>query len=399
MPFRTVIDIAISSMRPVFTSVGYVPQISEYANKCFFWMDVFCKNQHIPAPAMDEFETAMKLSQQVVLVLYPIAQIKVPYSSNQAQNKAVKEQLLQDARDGKIPQPIVLSRIWCLFEVMTCLKMKKALMPAVADNQLELLHSDLFIVDVSKAQATVPADIELILGLVKSSIGIDEMNKQVKEAIISTLSYQNASLEPIACFDGDGWVYVPGTLTNNFSYDNMSKRLVKDLRGGDQVLTCLNPSAIRSNNSLNLSMILLYPSLFEWATVSLVTKDDVSSFHQKQLPENVSTSLWNVHGLTITSEHPVWDSQQGKWVKARECKGAVRSHKTLNYVYNIELVMKGEEYHDGGCVHGLDRYGNVLVNDVMVMTLGHGYDFDVETDKLYGYGWYDNPTRKKYMEL
>jgi hypothetical protein len=28
----------------------------------YFWIDVFCKNQHLPAPAMDEFKNAMKSS-------------------------------------------------------------------------------------------------------------------------------------------------------------------------------------------------------------------------------------------------------------------------------------------------------------------------------------------------
>jgi hypothetical protein len=28
----------------------------------YFWIDIFCKNQHLPAPAMDEFKNAMKSS-------------------------------------------------------------------------------------------------------------------------------------------------------------------------------------------------------------------------------------------------------------------------------------------------------------------------------------------------
>lgn len=394
MPFRTVIDIAVSSMRALFTRFGYIPPLEDYAHKSFFWMDIFCKNQHIPTPAMDEFETAMRLSNQVVLALYPVTQVNINYVGDLADYNAQVRKTIEDAENGKTPQPIVLSRIWCLFEIMTCLNMKKSLVPAVADDHLATIRPELFMVDVCKAQATVPADVDMILGLVKASVGIEEMNRLVKKAVLDSLSYQIASLDP-SCFDGDGWVYVPSTspsFGNNeiIKLQNISKCLVKDLKRGNKVLTCVDPAASAKASSIT-SLMTQYPSLFAWATVSLITKDELSTLNQNPLlTDEDPMSLWDVQGLAITSEHPVWDSQQDKWVKARECKGAKRSNKTLNYVYNIEL--------ERGCEgNGGVQYGNVLVNEVMVMTLGHGYDFDVETDKFYGFGWYNNPKRVREM--
>ncbi len=401
MPFRTVIDIAESATRRMYTGFQHVPTRDEYFHRSFFWMDVFCKNQHIPAPAMNEFETAMKLSNHVVLAIYPLIHDRIDFNATREMRKQQEEQLKRDVSDGKIPQPIVLTRIWCLFEIMTCINMNKSLMPCVPDDDLTDLRSDLFMIDVEKAQATVPADIELILGLIKSTVGIEKMNKQVKTAVTASLQTQLHSMSPFdpGCFEGDGLVYVP---VDDYSSDTfeMTKRCVKDLRRGDKVLTCIDPSVAYSNISsiagrLLSTLTTQYPTLFAWATVSLVTKDDMSSFNQKHLPDNDPMSLWDVQGLTITAEHPLWDPQQGIWVKAREFKGAVRSEKTLNYVYNVEL--EANENTETNTLH--TRYGNVLVNDVMVMTLGHGYDFDAETDKLYGYGWHDNPKRVRDIKL
>jgi hypothetical protein len=33
----------------------------------YFWIDVFCKNQHLPAPAMEEFKNAMKASGKLLV--------------------------------------------------------------------------------------------------------------------------------------------------------------------------------------------------------------------------------------------------------------------------------------------------------------------------------------------
>ncbi len=89
----------------------------EVPPKAPFISERFCKNQHIPAPAMDEFEIAMRLSKQVVLALYPVARIPKDPNLNHGQTLEREKQLKQDAQDGKIPQPIVLTRIWCLFEI------------------------------------------------------------------------------------------------------------------------------------------------------------------------------------------------------------------------------------------------------------------------------------------
>jgi hypothetical protein len=41
---------------------NFFTNVNERTWNYYFWIDVFCKNQHVPAPAMDEFKNAMKAS-------------------------------------------------------------------------------------------------------------------------------------------------------------------------------------------------------------------------------------------------------------------------------------------------------------------------------------------------
>lgn len=59
MPFHTLIDIAKQAAMLHFTQQSnmliHIHEKDDILDNSFFWIDVFCKNQHIPAPAMEEF--------------------------------------------------------------------------------------------------------------------------------------------------------------------------------------------------------------------------------------------------------------------------------------------------------------------------------------------------------
>jgi hypothetical protein len=59
MPFMKLVNIAMSALRVIHTDTEYVQNMEHYKDISFLWIDIFCKNQHVPAPAMDEFESAM----------------------------------------------------------------------------------------------------------------------------------------------------------------------------------------------------------------------------------------------------------------------------------------------------------------------------------------------------
>jgi hypothetical protein len=384
---------------------------------------------------MNEFETAMKMSNHVVLSIWPVYE-ETPldpraYPSMETR-LAIQAERQRKRQTSEIPQPLALQRIWCLYEIMTCLKLKKDLRCAVTDDALGRIRSDLFQVDVEKAQATVPSDIELILNLVKTSIGIEEMNRKVLQCLQDSLTYQLASLDP-SCFDGDGWVYSrrdrkkkPSQMVGNkpilMGIDMIEKVQVKDIHMGDEVLTCLDldlfhkhrqrqrdrqcsAAAAADDDVMETSVLAIYkenPSLFAWATIALVTKDDIK--YQTNL------EVCEVQGLRLTADHPIWSAEQGKWMKARDVSTSIsvsipsKRSSNLDYVYNIELAPAASntcsacDRSDLESVSSPVLYGNVIVNDLLVMTLGHDYTFDPETDKLYGYGWKTNPKRKQYLK-
>lgn len=56
MPFHHLVSIAETKMRVHFTGYCCVPDLVQFRDISYFWIDIFCKNQHVPAPAMDEFQ-------------------------------------------------------------------------------------------------------------------------------------------------------------------------------------------------------------------------------------------------------------------------------------------------------------------------------------------------------
>ena len=81
---------------------------------------------------------------------------------------------------------VVLTRIWCLYEVWQTFLDKKAagllvLMSNVDDAKLENVFKTF---DVGNAQATQPADRDRILQDITDSVGSTEVNLQLKAALV-----------------------------------------------------------------------------------------------------------------------------------------------------------------------------------------------------------------------
>lgn len=305
MPFHHLLALAHVKMKNHFTSMCFIPEEELYENISFFWIDVFCKNQHIPAPAMDEFQTAMTCSEGVVVAMWPA-------------------------------QPIALQRVWCLFEIMTAINMKKdmkyAFLESDADALVKLVASkSVPPVKVEDAKATFMSDVELIMSLIKETIGVNEMNEELTNSVRSAVHNQVAYRDPTpACFDGDGQVLMgDGTL-----------KPVHSVKLGDTVMTHLHQQAV----------------------VTLVTTDDVPSGQME---------MCHMNGVWLTPEHPVLCAD-GTWRCPQEVVSpCMHSIKTL---YNFEL-QRG--------------HGSVLINNLACMTLGQEIGFEPESDKLFGWGWWE----------
>ena len=185
--------------------IQYEFKESEIKDSCYFWIDIFCKNQHIPSPAIEEFHRALKTANHAVISMWPLF------------------------------LPTALDRIWCIFEIWTASKLKIHLQMAFTKNDFELFASDhiamyrkagrelaldttspspfdteackkkrepytaankeiltsfkeyldnSFKVDVRNAKATVPEDREIILDLIKASeLDIDNLNESTLRAL------------------------------------------------------------------------------------------------------------------------------------------------------------------------------------------------------------------------
>eukprot|EP01031_Cornospumella_fuschlensis_P027580 gene27580-33312_t len=326
MPFNRMVAIVVNKLTERFTSMFVTPERAEISDSCFLWIDVFCKNQHIPAPAMDEFETAMRASGSVIFCIWPTPPLI----------------------------PISLSRVWCLFEAWTCLKLGASLSMSLPLGGLSDYQEWKAVLDVnvSNATATQKSDIELILSLISKDIGIDEFNKALDRAIKAGIEAQiMASQNYPSCFDGQGAV-----LMADGSY-----KLVQEVQKGDLVRTFDPQTGLSSVDS----------------EVELVTVDNVAG---------QDVGMCEYHGLMLTPEHPVFtqigqDKQQSKWMLPKDFLPIVKVE--LNKIYNFELR----------------RGHTVKINGVVVLTLGNDLSLGLhaENEELYGRGWRENPKRKKYI--
>jgi hypothetical protein len=403
IPFRTLVFSILKSCLTRWNSsitffILYSQQanlVEEFGDRVFLWIDVFCKNQHLPSPALDEFYLAIETPQLVIAILYPAI------------------------------NPIAINRVWCLFELFTAIRLNIRLQIAAPDDSLyckiveiylqeqylqeerereaQLASADspstvvanptrppyppntasqradrfsilgtpklieylqqVLTVDVERAQATVPDDIALILGLIRQHVGVNEMNQTIYKYLAEDIANQDylklGDFSP-ACFGEDTIVTLEGRGQVNIS----------TVKVGDRVLMESDPDVKPSCPSES------------YGVVELVTCDVIES--------GVLEMCCTDEGVYMTPEHPIFSCRNnakgtGEWVLPKQIY-EVKRHP-MRRVFNIELKK-------GNAVRLTGPNGHVLA-----ITLGNDLGLFPETDEIFGWGWKTktNPHRLKYL--
>lgn len=153
-----------------------IRRLEAVENPNYYWFDLFNKNQHIVTSDSTALELTEGIQQpgKMVFVLHPIKQWSV-------------------------------KRIWCLFEVLICMQVKAKLEVAFSFSMLDVFERqqvndgeevkaipwdsfdrysrELPDVDVENADATYLPDKAMILDQIRASVGIEEMNRTVRERL------------------------------------------------------------------------------------------------------------------------------------------------------------------------------------------------------------------------
>mmetsp|Transcript_3070 Transcript_3070/g.4260 ORF Transcript_3070/g.4260 Transcript_3070/m.4260 type:complete len:372 (+) Transcript_3070:1-1116(+) len=366
MPFQELLRIAQNAAKLYFTSYANlltrICDEDDILDASFFWIDVFCKNQHIPAPAMEEFHKALKAPGKAVIALHP-------------------------------KEPVAFQRIWCLFEIWTAIVNDVTIIPTMSEEAYSYFNEttvtnfksrpDLLVpipagdsktiekrtvvtntfkekfwkemeskihIHVEDATATYPADIVTIMELIHQSTSVSQLNNDIFKAVCDTLwkriENDHGYSKAVFCFDGNGFVLM---------WDG-TKKQVKDVRIGDAVVTVDGKRA----------------------EIVLITRDSITT--------HSGIDVCNYNGVFITPEHPIlWSFADGddkkEWIMSKHVLEVQRNY-SIEMIYNFEL-------NDGA--------SSVIINGLGVMTLGQVIGFDVDSDALYGWGWKNNPSRQRYL--
>lgn len=121
----------------------------------FYWWDMFCQNQHIVKDVQGTFDTAItQVSNLAVSIPNPAA-------------------------------PNAVTRIWCLFEIMSAVENSKPVTIYVNLSDHSAAQANVPEINVQEAQATVESDKEMILKLIDSRIkgGVEALNTAVFKAL------------------------------------------------------------------------------------------------------------------------------------------------------------------------------------------------------------------------
>jgi hypothetical protein len=149
----------------------------------FFWIDVFCKNQHAPAPAMQEFRSSIQAPGCCVVAMSPV-------------------------------RALAVTRIWCLYEIWTasilegvqiiptyCSGEYAELMAGTLDEINQKSSVDVILrtlrravhdelrVDILQATATRPEDIATIMDLIREQCegGVEKLNGVIEDVVATAL--------------------------------------------------------------------------------------------------------------------------------------------------------------------------------------------------------------------
>jgi hypothetical protein len=167
MPFLLLVEIIRNSHR----EANWNEKMMAFKRRhVYYWIDVFCKNQHFQSPTMTEFRSNMGDAGQMLIALWP-------------------------------REPVALSRIWCIFELFCAIESEVPIFASFADEDRKLVFRSLkskktskssgtvapavsqtvFDIHVELADATVKTDIPKIMEIINSKMSTENMNRVVAE--------------------------------------------------------------------------------------------------------------------------------------------------------------------------------------------------------------------------
>ncbi|KAG2441494.1 hypothetical protein HXX76_003116 [Chlamydomonas incerta] len=362
---------------------------SEFYNHRY-WIDIYHKNQH-QSVAVHDLSDNLRLAGKVALVVHPF------------------------------PSPLALTRVWCLFEIMTAIQVSVPIKPfpsqaayagfqgmmggndwgGIAKSEITPeLEAEMDRLDVSTAQATVAADKDMILGMIRDSMGVDSMNAQVRALFKSLLpdiaQYFTQQLtehfQGYACFGGDGIVGVvssgPGAGSGAGASSASSIRprarptRVADVRAGDWVVT--------AGGGISRVVLVTVDSVGPQGVEAceLQPASSSSSDASSSSGNTGSSSIPRQQPLLVTADHPVLVG--GVWRLPRD-------------MAPVQVV--GADHVPYGCVFNLelDPPASLDVSGVVLVSLGQDTSGEVRqgvdpaSDALFGWGWRHNPDRSAYL--
>lgn len=238
-------------------------------------------------------------------------------------------------------QPLALTRIWCLYEIWCAIHNGLGMRPEFLDDDIPKSAEDLQI-DLRRATATVPADVDMIMALIEETVGAEAMTQKLTDYVTDMLNAKRSQLDGynMLCFDGNGDVLLR---------DGKATKKVRDIQIGDCVLTLDGQTA----------------------KVVLITCDVVAT---------PTIEVCEINGMLITPEHPIFNETSKVFAQPQDflpIKQAV-----LDKIYNFEL----------------DVGHTVVINGVGVACLGRP-GAELPFDDLYGNGWKTNPDREKWIKF
>jgi len=197
MPFSVLVDTAYTAIKVEQTAFCYIPPKEDVWDKNFFWIDIFCSNQHNPEWSRESFNGVMALTNHVVAALWP-------------------------------SQPIALERAWCLMEMWTALALQIPLQLCCPEETLNEMDLDSLSVNLRNSLASNSEDVEKIVEIVEGSTTVEGFEAELTRLMRSKLKSQQQARDPFpACFDGNGLVTMA---------DGLQKQ-VKNIQPGDKVKT------------------------------------------------------------------------------------------------------------------------------------------------------------------
>ena len=121
------------------------------------------------------------------------------------------------------------------------------------------------------------------------------------------------------------------------------------------------------------------------AEVALITCDKVDT--------TFGVDVCYYKGMWITAEHPIlwYHSKSSKENSEEQTEPVWRMPKDVlevQRVYSIDALYNFELSSGSS---------TVVINGVGVLILGQSIGFDPEADALFGWGWKNNPERRKYL--